>query len=136
MLRIMRVLERVCPVMPSTCAKGLIPARVTIVVGCALLAAAIGAVGLLASSHGPAVAFAEPCADCFCDHWLVLPDKGGDSIHKECGRISEQCSGWIYAGLCRLGKREVQACRYCERDCDTGEKRCHRVHRKRCKIAV
>jgi hypothetical protein len=136
MLRIMRLLERACPVMPTTYPAGLVPARVTIAVCCVLVATAIGAAGLLASSHGPAIAFAEPYVDHAYGYCMVLIDKGADPIHKECGRISEQCSGWIYAGLCRLGKREVQACRYCERDCETGEKRCHRVHRKRCKIAV
>lgn len=59
-----------------------------------------------------------------------------DHLMRECGKISDQCSGWIYVGLCKLGIREAQVCRYCERDCDTGEKRCHRTRSTRCKIPV
>lgn len=55
---------------------------------------------------------------------------------RECGTICDKCSPWRYAGLCKLGIKEKQMCVLCQRDCDTGEKRCSRWQHRRCKARV
>ncbi len=87
-----------------------------------------------ATTPSPAVAGVEPPVQApAAARSHELHRVAGGQLLRECGRIADQCSGWIYVGLCRTGIREAKVCRYCERDCGTGEKRCRRTRSLRCK---